>query len=331
MAYLSNSGDIILDAVLTEAGRKRLAAGDGSFRISKFAFGDDEIDYSLYTPVTASGYEDLRILKLPVFEAYTNTAAALKSKLLSYDSPNHLYLPVIKLNNLTRYGASTAASPGPIGGYYVSVDQATTTQIGDNQAGYRYADTNSVASNASQIVFDQGLDSEALTLDYLRGEDVSLLETEYMIEVDNRLLQIATPAGGNLARPTFIGDDNIANYTFTLNADGPYFGEQPGLEAPNQQLNLNASVPFAINGAGVDSTQEGSVIGNSTRGRLGTRLVFKLRATNDLETGTTLFTQLGSTVTILAKSYRYIDTVLRVTGATTGYRVDIPLKLLKKQ
>ena len=62
MAYLSNSGDIILDAVLTEAGRKRLAAGDGSFRISKFAFGDDEIDYSLYTPVTASGYEDLRIL-----------------------------------------------------------------------------------------------------------------------------------------------------------------------------------------------------------------------------------------------------------------------------
>ena len=42
MAFLDNSGDIILDAVLTDTGRKRLAKGDGSFRITKFAFGDDE-------------------------------------------------------------------------------------------------------------------------------------------------------------------------------------------------------------------------------------------------------------------------------------------------
>ena len=41
MAYLDNSGDIILDAVLTDAGRKRLAEGDGSFKITKYAFGDD--------------------------------------------------------------------------------------------------------------------------------------------------------------------------------------------------------------------------------------------------------------------------------------------------
>ena len=48
MAFLDNSGDIILDAVLTDEGRRRLALGDGSFRITKFALGDDEIDYSLY-------------------------------------------------------------------------------------------------------------------------------------------------------------------------------------------------------------------------------------------------------------------------------------------
>ena len=43
MAFLDNSGDIILDAVLTDTGRLRLAQGDGSFKISKFALGDDEI------------------------------------------------------------------------------------------------------------------------------------------------------------------------------------------------------------------------------------------------------------------------------------------------
>jgi hypothetical protein len=47
MGFLDNSGDIILDAVLTDLGRKRLAEGNGRFSISKFALGDDEIDYGL--------------------------------------------------------------------------------------------------------------------------------------------------------------------------------------------------------------------------------------------------------------------------------------------
>ena len=40
MAFLDNSGDIILDAVLTDHGRKVLARGDGSFQITKFAIKD---------------------------------------------------------------------------------------------------------------------------------------------------------------------------------------------------------------------------------------------------------------------------------------------------
>ena len=55
MAFLDNSGDIILDAVLTDTGRFRLAKGDGSFKIVKFALGDDEINYGLYDKNHASG------------------------------------------------------------------------------------------------------------------------------------------------------------------------------------------------------------------------------------------------------------------------------------
>ena len=47
-AFLDNSGDIILDAVLTDTGRFRLAKGDGTFKITKFALGDDEINYGLF-------------------------------------------------------------------------------------------------------------------------------------------------------------------------------------------------------------------------------------------------------------------------------------------
>jgi hypothetical protein len=61
MGFLDNSGDIILDVVLTDLGRQMLAKGDGSFNVTKFALSDDEIDYSLYNKNHPSGssYYDL--------------------------------------------------------------------------------------------------------------------------------------------------------------------------------------------------------------------------------------------------------------------------------
>ena len=93
MAFLDNSGDIILDAVLTDAGRRRLSRGDGSFKISKYAFGDDEINYEQYDANNASGsaYYDLEILQTPILEAFTNNIASLKSKLTTITNNNLLY------------------------------------------------------------------------------------------------------------------------------------------------------------------------------------------------------------------------------------------------
>jgi hypothetical protein len=107
MAFLDNSGDIILDAVLTDTGRKRLAAGDGSFRIAKFAVGDDEVDYTLYRNSNAaegvhpsgSAYYDINILQTPVLEAFTNNTSIMNHKLVSYVRDDLLYLPVIKNND----------------------------------------------------------------------------------------------------------------------------------------------------------------------------------------------------------------------------------------
>ena len=101
MAFLDNSGDIILDAVLTDTGRKRLAQGDGSFRITKFALGDDEIDYELYNNQNPSGsaYYDLQIMQTPVLEAFTNNTSNMNSKLITITRTNLLYLPVLKRNS----------------------------------------------------------------------------------------------------------------------------------------------------------------------------------------------------------------------------------------
>ena len=52
MAFILTSDSIIIDAALTEKGRKHLARG--TLEISKFAFGDDEIDYGLMEHDTAA-------------------------------------------------------------------------------------------------------------------------------------------------------------------------------------------------------------------------------------------------------------------------------------
>ena len=100
MAFLDNSGDIILDAVLTDVGRMRMAQGDGSFRVTKFALGDDEINYGLYNSTHTGGtaYYDLEIRQTPILESFSTSEGSLKSKLISYTNPNLLYLPELILN-----------------------------------------------------------------------------------------------------------------------------------------------------------------------------------------------------------------------------------------
>ena len=131
MAFLDNSGDIILDAVLTDTGRMRLAKGDGSFRIVKFAFGDDEIDYSTYNKNHASGsaYYDIEILQTPVLEAFTNNTSLLKSRLLSIPRNNLLYLPVVKVNEAFDSATKMSSSATAAATFAVAVDENTENDI----------------------------------------------------------------------------------------------------------------------------------------------------------------------------------------------------------
>ena len=128
MAFLDNSGDIILDAVLTDAGRQRMARGD--FKIVKFALGDEEINYELYNKDHTSGsaYYDLKIMETPVLEAFTNNTSLMKTKLVSINRNNILHMPVFKLgtkasgatNSVTRTWTTAIGTAN--GGYCISAD-----------------------------------------------------------------------------------------------------------------------------------------------------------------------------------------------------------------
>jgi hypothetical protein len=124
MAFLDNSGDIILDAVLTDLGRKRMA--EGNFRITQFALGDDEIDYSLYNKSHPSGsaYYDLEILQTPIFEAFTRENSNINYGLLTFDGNTDLfYLPKMVLNQKTSI--VTTAIQETSGIVYLAANQVT--------------------------------------------------------------------------------------------------------------------------------------------------------------------------------------------------------------
>lgn len=308
MAFLDNSGDIILDAVLTDTGRYRLAKGDGSFRIAKFALGDDEINYRLYDKNNASGsaYYDLSILQTPILEAFTDNAAGLKSKLMTISRNNLLYLPVLKLNETnavtTRYID---------GSFLVAVDEDTESLMvtsntpGATVAGVLKGVTVNESKNYMQI--DQGLDTN-FEISPTNTLDADLVETQYIIEMDNRLGNIIAPNGSTVARASYIDDDNMASYFFSLGSDTSFVTEI------NNLTNI---------------VNNGQVIS----GPRGTRLQFSIRSSIDLQTTTFLFDQLGSTTVIAnaasTPTVQYIDTNVRVIGATTGYRIDIPVRFIK--
>jgi hypothetical protein len=83
MAYLDNT-EITVDAILTKKGREKLAAGQG-LNITKFALGDDEIDYTLYEPAHPKGsaYYDASIKAIPITEASPDETQVLRYKLVT--------------------------------------------------------------------------------------------------------------------------------------------------------------------------------------------------------------------------------------------------------
>ena len=74
MGFLDNStNNVIVDAVLTDYGRELLAQNDGSFSIVKFAFGDDEVDYSTIKKFGRTVGKEKIEKNTPVFEAQTKS------------------------------------------------------------------------------------------------------------------------------------------------------------------------------------------------------------------------------------------------------------------
>lgn len=106
MGFLDHStNNIIIDAVLTDKGRQLLARNDGSFQITRFSFGDDEVDYAIIKKFGRTVGKEKIEKNTPVFEAQTNSDLALKYRMISVANPFLDNLPYLTLTTLN--GATT--------------------------------------------------------------------------------------------------------------------------------------------------------------------------------------------------------------------------------
>lgn len=307
MSFLDNSGDIILDAVLTDYGRMKLARGDGSFRVAKFALSDDEINYEEYDLTQPSATRDTQILMTPIFEAMTNNSVSMLHKLLTINRPDLLYLPVVEINDVEVPYCSSYGLGGNC--YVVAVDSDTINEFAVSSGGAAVDGVlaGKTGTNGKWIRLDQGLDTTEISPEV--PIDGTLIETQYQVQIDSRFGSImSSKANVSAPTPSYVDDDYIANYFFTV-ADTNY-------------VEVNTSVE-----TGADEV---------IAGPRGTKLMFRIKASVDLATNDYLFTTLGSSgswtgKSLAASNVYIIDTYVRVTGVTTGYTVDVPVKFVRIQ
>jgi hypothetical protein len=159
MAYLDNT-EITVDAILTKKGREKLAAGQG-LNISKFALGDDEVDYSLYEPAHPKGsaYYDSAIKAIPITEASPDETQVLKYKLVTLPKGTtkipkvEFGIPSISVN---QNSGQVQLSP-------------TTSPSGNTQSGYTVILSN---KNAGSIV-GNGISSGTGTVPSFLGDEIT--------------------------------------------------------------------------------------------------------------------------------------------------------------
>lgn len=334
MAFLDNSGDIILDAVLTDLGRERLARG--TFAIAKFALGDEEINYSLYNGAHPSGstHFDLDLLKTPILESFTSDQSIMKSRLITLSRDNILYMPTLKLNKQYPPVADAGAT---FSGYILAAD-TTTYNVGDNATstapseGFLHGVPGNISSVTTHICIDQGINSTENGLDITTRMDDSLLETAYMVKLDSRVLRLEAYISDDntpMIKPAFKDDDSIETY---------YIVQGKGSSG---QAILGPKSPFAPRMRDQISDAMESGLKNNVKtkevfsGPLGTVLRIVPRVTTQIQQSTSLFDELGSTGTTISfrgasiTAHKFIDTTINVTGVNTGYSIDIPIRILK--
>jgi len=212
MAYLDNS-TIIVDAILTKKGRERLAEGRDSFKITQFALGDDEIDYTLWDPTNVNGtnYYGAVIENMPLLEAFPDERTMMKSKLISM-AKGTTKVPV--LSSVPASFEVVSPQQGGSGDVDIYTITPSTSNIGgvDSQLGYTCIIHDSTLL-AATVPAGQTVDSPIVgTVPAFLG-DASAQHTISMVGFQFKFQAVAGLVNTRISQVTILGNESGASKT----------------------------------------------------------------------------------------------------------------------
>lgn len=322
MAFLDNSGDIILDAVLTETGRRKMA--QGTFRIVRFALGDDEIDYALYNKDHPSGsaYYDLEILQTPVFEALTQVNAGINYGLLGTTALDLLYMPVMSINQLSIGAGSFGNITSADNVFYIAdssndgtntIANALTADSKDFITGDKTPTTFVFAENGINSGWNVSpIGTMANQTNYLIAN--ALVDKSYYVFYDNRYFNGAYG-------PSFGSQFDNSNQTLLLEAGtstsidhglANYSGVR--LRAQRDNIYWQADTSFNEQDYSVIEGPRGTCVG------VAPQIVSGLDAEYELN---------GGDITINSIACKFIDSTIYVQGNLSHAQIQIPVRIVK--
>jgi len=326
MAFLDTSGTIILDAILTDIGRKRMV--QGAFRVSKFALGDDEMDYGL-VDVENGDYDKLE--DLSEFEALNAENAVINHDLKNYKSDDILYIPQIKINETNRAFLKKYDSESSF--YYLSVNAETTKKLKSLLGSPQYYLEN-YNLDRTKLVFESGIDNENVPRDSLARErfilNYNLLDRYFIISCDHRFVEKLLMIR---ADQSFYENDtgNDLYFNFEALQEMPITSLSKVLEDFSSYITVGIDNKIFNYGSGEDNKH--SAI-NGPRGTIcGINLKLKDELTTDTGSDADFrYAKFGKTDQVLfggSDKFDHIDTTIYIQGVSTSATLQVPIRILR--
>lgn len=330
MSFQNNAGTIILDAVITDVGRKRLA--QGNFIVSHFALGDDEVDYSLGS--TTNGTFQLAE-NPPILEAFGGQTSNIQYGLLDLPRTDILYIPEIKVNNKVSNAVLKHA-----GRYYLSVNRETSKKVQSAIGSLRYLENGNLDTNV--LLVETGIDTPisgtyaglpsatgSLSTQESFLVNPGLMDKDIFVYCDTRFIEYVY----NNSKDSYYKNDGAGNLynnlqplrrveKTSLSAHEEYFQAFACSGILNQVYNHGQS-------RDLDLSMYKNVRGVVTALNFGLSPQVVNASTTAANNRFTVFGQTSQTVFGGSDTYDYIDTNIMIEGGATSRQLIVPLRIIR--
>ena len=325
MAFQDSCDTIIIDAVLTDIGRQKLARSN--FKISKFALGDDEVDYSFGQEV--NGTWKLNTPRLPVLEAGGIGESNIKYGLLSLPRQDVTYFPQLLFNQLVE-GAATVSAVGQT--YYLSVNDETTKKIMEDLTSVVMLENNQTSRN---FIFIEsgitGLENVTISPGPATKErfitNLGLMDEYMFAYCDGRLVsELLTNR-----KDAYFKDDAASNL---------YLNVVPLVNTVKITIGSSIEnfetyrIPTINNEIFTDPSYNTNSVINGPRGMamgFNLKVIDKLTGTSEstVDERYVTFGTISADLFSAGNLYDYIDTNVLLEGTATGNQLIVPIRIIR--